>query len=424
MRMPSWQPSSLLRCIWVYKMDKFKLGIIGLGCRGTSMTELLAEREDVDIVAVCDEYEDRCESMRSKLEEKGYSPKIFQNFEELIAATEVEVVFVFSAWENHVPAVVASMKAHKPVAFEVGGAYSIEDCFLLCETHRATGTPAMMLENCCYGRKESTLYSMARADVFGELIHLCGGYNHDLRDEVSGGIVNRHYRLRNYRARNCENYPTHELGPINVLLGIGHGNRFVSLSSFSSKSAGLDEYIRRHPECDASLADGKWAQGDVVTTVLTTSQGQTVRLTLDTTLPRPYSRGLELHGTKGWFMEDNMSVYTDADNTHADHFRWRNFWGNFTQYEEKYMPRLWRDYLDNGVKKGHGGMDFLVLDAFLTAVREGDAMPLDIYDSAIMMAVTPLSEQSIKQGGAPVAFPDITKGLESRTAAKGKYNLF
>ncbi len=405
-------------------MEKFKIGIIGLGNRGKPMTNLLAEREDCAITAICDTYLDRCEDMKAKLSEMGHSPKMFLNFEELIASPDVDVVFAFSAWENHVPAAVAAMNAGKPVAFEVGGAYTVEDCLLLCETYRKTGTPVMMLENCCYGRVEQTLYSMNRENVFGELIHVCGGYNHDLRREVSTGIECRHYRLRNYRERNCENYPTHELGPLNVLLDIGHGNRFVSLSSFASKSAGLDEYIRNHPEQDQSLADGGWAQGDVVTTILTTSQGQTVRLTLDTTLPRPYSRGLELHGTKGWFSQDNMSVFTDADHVESDHFKWKNFWGNYSQYEEKYMPGLWRDYLDAGVKKGHGGMDFLVLDSFLTAVRNADTVPLDVYDSAILMAVTPLSEQSIKLGGAPVAFPDITAGIENRAVAKGKYKLF
>ena len=405
-------------------MEKLRLGIIGLGNRGRSMTGLLAEREDCSITAICDEYADRCDSMKAKLAEQGHEPAIYLDYGELIAAPQVDVVFVFSAWENHVPAVVASMKAGKPVGFEVGGAYTVEDCVLLCETYRETGTPAMMLENCCYGRVEQTLYAMKNADVFGELIHVCGGYNHDLREEVSTGVEKRHYRLRNYRSRNCENYPTHELGPLNVLLGIGHGNRFVSLSSFASKSAGLDTYIRNHPDRDQTYADGKWAQGDVVTTILTTSEGQTVRLSLDTTLPRPYSRGLELHGTKGWFSQENMSVYTDENNVEADHFKWKNFWGNYSGYEEKHMPQLWRDYLDAGVKKGHGGMDFLVLDAFLTAVREGDVMPIDVYDSVILMAVTPLSEQSIKNGSAPVEFPDFTAGIENRKVAGGKYKLF
>ena len=238
------------------------------------------------------------------------------------------------------------------------------------------------------------------------------------------GLVNRHYRHRNYRSRCGENYPTHELGPLNVLLGIGHGNKFTSVSSFSSKSAGLDTYIKNHPDRDQTYADGKWAQGDIITTILTTEFGQTVRLTLDTTLPRPYSRGLEIHGTKAWFMQDNMSVYSDADHQESDHFKWKNFWGNYSQYEEKYMPKLWRDYLDAGIKKGHGGMDFLVLDSFITAIKDGTPVPIDIYDSAILMAVTPLSEQSIKQGGAPMAFPDFTAGIEKRATAKGKYSLF
>ena len=79
---------------------------------------------------------------------------------------------------------------------------------------------------------------------------------------------------------------------------------------------------------------------------------------------------------------------------------------------------------DAGIKKGHGGMDFLVLDSFITAIKDGTPVPIDIYDSAILMAVTPLSEQSIKQGGAPMAFPDLTAGIEKRAVAEGKYRLF
>ena len=405
-------------------MEKIKVGIIGLGCRGNTMGMLVAEHEDLAVTAICDEYQDRCDSMKEKIAALGHDPKIFLNYEELIASPDVEMVFVFSAWENHTPAAVAAMRAKKPVAFEVGGAYSIDECIELCRAHRETGTPAMMLENCCYGRVEQTLYSMNADGLFGEIVALCGGYNHDLREEVSMGLINRHYRHRNYRERNCENYPTHELGPLNVLLGIGHGNRFVSLSSFSSKAAGLDAYIRNHPDRDQTYADGKWAQGDIITTILTTEFGQTVRLTLDTTLPRPYSRGLEVHGTRGWFSQDNMSVFSDADHKESDHFKWKNFWGNYSEYEEKYMPGLWRDYLDAGIKKGHGGMDFLVIDSFVQAVKAGDPMPIDIYDSAIMMAVTPLSSESIKQGGAPMQFPDFTAGIEKRATAGGKYKLF
>lgn len=42
---------------------KLRAGIIGLGCRGVSMTGLLAERDDLDITAVCDVYDDRISMM-------------------------------------------------------------------------------------------------------------------------------------------------------------------------------------------------------------------------------------------------------------------------------------------------------------------------------------------------------------------------
>ena len=83
--------------------------------------------------------------------------------------------------------------------------------------------------------------NMVEQGVLGEVVHCAGGYQHDLRDEIAFGKENRHYRLRNYLSRNCENYPTHDLGPIARILNINHGNRMLTLSSFASKSAGLHE---------------------------------------------------------------------------------------------------------------------------------------------------------------------------------------
>ena len=403
---------------------KLRAGIIGLGCRGNSMTDLLAERDDIAITAVCDVYDDRISMMQEKLAAKyGLRPVGFTDYRDLIASPLTDIIFVFAAWEAHVPAACAAMEAGKPVAFEVGGAYSVDDCYLLVKTYEETHTPAMMLENCMYGVTEMTVTEMAHAGVFGDIMHIDGGYMHDLRSEIAFGEKRRHYRLRNYLSRNCENHPTHELGPICRLLGINEDNSFLSLSSFSTAARGLNDYAARTPGVPAELATAHFAQGDIVTTMLTTAKGQTVRLTLDTTLARAYSRGLTVHGTRGCFIEDNLSVYTDADNVERDHFRWRNFWGNFDNYKEKYMPALWRDYLAEGVKKGHGGMDYLVLDAFMTSLHEDQPMPVDIYDAAVMMAVSPLSALSIERGGAPVEFPAFSKDTALLPRCHGKYAL-
>src|SRR5690606_29958163 len=126
---------------------------------------------------------------------------------------------------------IAAMKSGKYPATEVGGAYSIEECWQLVRTSEETGIPVMMLSNANYGRKELAVMNMVKQGLFGEIIHCQAGYQHDLRHEVAQGVENRHYRLANYLTRDGDIYPIHGIGPIAKYLDINRGNRFVSLTS-------------------------------------------------------------------------------------------------------------------------------------------------------------------------------------------------
>ena len=57
-------------------MEKIKVGIIGLGCRGKTMGTLVAEHENCAVTAICDEYQDRCDAMKEKVAALGHDPKI------------------------------------------------------------------------------------------------------------------------------------------------------------------------------------------------------------------------------------------------------------------------------------------------------------------------------------------------------------
>ena len=91
----------------------------------------------------------------------------------------------------------------------------------------------------------------------------------------------------------------------------------------------------------------------------------------------------------------------------TEHFHWRPHWGNATEFTEEYDHEVWKKYLAEGVQGGHDGMDYLVYNEFFDCVREGRDVPIDVYDAAVWMAVTPLSEMSLQNGSAPVAFPDF-----------------
>ena len=201
------------------------------------------------------------------------------------------------------------------------------------------------------------------------------------------------------------------------MLDINHGNRMLTLSSTASKAAGLRDYVRANKSDDQRLMNETFAQGDVVTTVIKCARGETIVLTLDTTLPRYYSRGFNVRGTKGMYEEVTDSVFLDSPvlpdrKEDSDHdFDWlKHCVGNARDYEEEYDHPVWKKYIEEGVKGGHDGMDWLEFETFFRCLREDAPMPVDVYDAASWMAVTALSEMSIAKGGVLVDFPDFTGG--------------
>lgn len=101
-----------------------------------------------------------------------------------MADENVNTVIIATSWEYHVPIAIAAMRAGKATAVEVGGAYSVNDCYELVRAYEETGTPFMFLENCCFGRREMMVKNMVEKGLFGKIVHCAGGYMHDLRYEI------------------------------------------------------------------------------------------------------------------------------------------------------------------------------------------------------------------------------------------------
>ena len=395
-------------------MREIKTAVVGLGARGQSNLKTVLNMKGINIVSVCDVYADRCDEAEQIVFEKlGTKPFKTTDYKEAINREDVEVVLVFSSWESHIKIAIYAMECKKTVGMEVGGAESVEECWELVKTYEKTKSPFMFLENCCYGRNEILVRNLVRDGKFGEIVHCHGAYAHDLREEVATGKEKRHYRLNHYLNMNCENYPTHELGPIAKILDINRGNKMVRLVSMSSKAAGLEQYVNDRKDTieNKDLIGAKFSQGDVVNTLITCENGATISLTLDTTLPRSYSREFTVRGTKGMFEENTNSVFMDGDKEEfetAKHYK--EVFNNAKEYEEKYLPDYWKNLTKEEEELGHGGMDWFEFIAFFDAVRENKPMPIDVYDAASWICIAPLSAQSIANGNVPVEIPDFTSG--------------
>ena len=394
-------------------MKKINMAVIGLGQRGYSLLHsVLVNQPDVEVVGLCDCETDRVERAFDLVKEKNnIEPFCTQNYKEIFSIENLDAVLVATAWEQHVQVALESLQRGIAVAMEVGGAFSEEELWELVKTQESTKTPFMFMENCCFNKTELLATSMARAGVFGKVVHLAGAYGHDLREEVAGGDINRHYRLRNYKNRNCENYPTHEIGPIAKLLDINRGNRFVSLVSVASKAEGLKAYIRERKDTYPDLQDTEFKQGDIVNTIITCANGETISLRLDTTLPRFYARDFTVRGTKGFYEQNTHTVYLDGDAEDWEAVNsYKKYIDNATAYESKYLPAFWRDITQEQLNAGHGGMDYFEFRHFIDCLKEGIEPAIDVYDAATWMMISILSEKSILLGGAPMLFPDFTNG--------------
>lgn len=410
---------------------RINLGIIGTGLRGRSLMSLVLRRQDCAVKAICDIDERAINASKKMISDAGFAmPKEFSAGEEdylnLLEMENIDAVIIATPWRWHVPMALNAMRAGKYTGLEVSGANDIKECWDLVDVYEATKVPCMFLENVCYRRDVMAVLNMVRKKLFGELIHLECGYQHDLRhvkfndgvDPYGKGVEfgekgysEAAWRTEHSVKRNADLYPTHGIGPVAQFLNINRGNRFLYLTSTASKSRGLHNYIVNHEKGGKNHpnASVEFKLGDVVTTVIKTQNGESIIISHDTNLPRPYSLGFRVQGTKGIWMDINRSIYLEGT-TSSDHH-----WKAADDLLQHYDHPLWKKYESDAAGAGHGGMDFFVLNAFVECVKSKIPPPIDVYDAATWKAITPLSEQSIAMGSQPVPFPDFTKGKWMKT---------
>lgn len=406
--------------------ERLRVGLIGTGLRGQVHLDELLKRDDVNVTAICDIEKFMLDTAVKQFEKAGKrKPRIYtgsdEAWREMIAKARLDAVIIATPWEWHAPQAIAAMKAKVAVGCEVVAGITLEDHWQVLRVQQETGTPYMLLENVCYRRDVLATLNMVRQGLFGELVHLEGGYEHDLRAvKLNSGVPGKPYgggvefgdkgwseakwRTPHSVRRNGDLYPSHGIGPCAMWADIHRGNRFTRITSYASKSRGLHDYIVDQSGNDHPNAKVKFALGDIVTSQLACANGETVLLTLDTSLPRPYSLGFRVQGTEGLWMDVNESIYLEgkSPNSHK--------WEPAQPWLDKYDHPLWKKYAAAAEGAGHGGMDFFVMHAFIEALKRNEPMPIDIYDAVAWSAITPLAEQSIAEDNRTLDFPDFTEG--------------
>jgi predicted dehydrogenase len=390
-------------------IETVRVGFVGVGHQGTGHLRNLLNIPGVEIRAIADIDPSNMARARKLVTDAGRpTPEAYdrgpEDFRRLCERTDVDLVYTATPWEWHAPVLLAAMRNGKHGATEIPLAVTIDHCWELVETAEQTRRHCVMMENVNYGRTEMMILNMVRNGLFGELIHAEGGYLHDLRDlKLTDFYVGR-WRVRHSIERDGDVYPMHGIGPLAWWLNINRGNQFDYLVSTSTKSRGLNLWAAEHIGPDSPEARQQYRLGDVVNTLIKTANGESIILTHDTNLPRPYSRKTLLQGTQGlvrMFPEQKIHIEGRSE---------AHRWQNLSEYADEYDHPIWKDLGERARGAGHGGMDYIVDYRMIHSLRTGAPMDIDVYDGASWSAISEVSERSIAQRSTSIDFPDFTRG--------------
>ena len=394
------------------KIETVRIGFVGLGMRGPAAVERMSYIEGVEIVALCDQYEDRVEKTQKLLLDNGLpKAKSYAGSKDawklMCEDPEIDLIYSSTPWSLHTPIAVYAMEHGKHVATEVPAAKTIDECWQLVETSERTQKHCMMLENCCYDFFELLTLNMARQGFFGEIVHGEGAYIHNLMGlNFNKKGYAEMWRLKENKERNGNLYPTHGLGPICQIMDINRGDQMEYLTSVSSFDFQMADKASQLASTDKFFAEfeGKGYRGNMNTTTIRTIKGRTIMVQHDVTSPRPYSRIHMVSGTKSFACKWPEPARIAVEDEWLDD-------AEMDKLKEEYTPEIIKKIGVLAQKVGgHGGMDFMMDWRLIDCLRNGLPLDQDVYDAALWSAISPLSEMSIANRSNSVDIPDFTNG--------------
>lgn len=376
-----------------------RIAFIGLGKRGKQSFKHFMYMNGVEIVAVCDLFEENIAEIQQILlnynKEKAQAYVGENDWKLICERSDIDLLYVCTDRNLHTTIAVYGMQCGKHVAIEVPAANTIEECWKLVDTAEQTRRHCIMLENCCYDAPELTFLNMSQQALFGEVFHAEGAYIHDLKS--LDFERKKHYALLWSMQGNP--YPTHGFGPLCQVMNIHRGDRLKQLVSVSSGQFNYPENISNELQLQFQL-------GNINTTIVSTERNKTIVLQHDISSPRPYTRNYLISGTKGFVQKREEIKVAFGSNP--------NECLNSDELQiimEKYEHPFYHEIGELARKVGaHGGMDFVMDYRLIYCLQNGLALDMDVYDAAEWSCIVELSAESVKSGSQPIQIPDFTRG--------------
>ena len=396
-------------------LEVVRIGVMGLGNRGSGTVLRLASIEGVEIKALCDVQPAKAEESAAAISDH-HSPDLYtdgpDDWKKMCERDDIDLIAIVTPWQRHTEQAVFAMEHDKHVYVELPAAQTIEQCWQLVETSERTRKHCIQVSRSSHRNDTAFVLKMAREGAFGDIIHAEGHYIHDL---LMSHILNKTmfydmWRLNDNLNRQGNLYPPHGLVPVMQMLDINSGDKMEYLVSVSSRDFMAADKINELAKEDNFFKEfaGKKYRGNMNTTIIKTHLGRTIMLQHDVTSPRPGARFSLISGTEG--------IYSVGPNRFANsHDGWVSD-EELQSLIEEYTPKLttrFRELVNESQRErqSRGYAQVAPLDwRLIDCLRNGLPLEMDVYDAALSTSIVPLTEWSVSNRSNPVLVPDFTAG--------------
>lgn len=366
-------------------MDKLKVGVLGLRRGRTHFQNFLA-LDNVELIGAADRFPDVRERAAKFADSVGKSPKLVQEYDELLEM-KPDAIVVASNGRIQVEHACMALQAGCHVLSEVPGAFTHEEFIRLRAAVQLTGRQYMMAENACfwdflrYWRKwvadgQFGGISIGEAEYLHYLPHTllsADGAHYTPSEAAAEGRTDL---TPSWRADQPPiQYLTHDLGPLLEVLD----DRAVSVTCRSAPWRSKEAPLR---------SDGQIA-------LFTTEKGALLKVMVTLNTRRPEEHRYRLFGAEGsveWFGYEGLSRRFTKDAAQGS--GWEN------------VPISYAAVGQDSTA-GHGGADLKMAAGFTDAILAGKTAPIDIYRSIEYSLPGIMAARSAELGGQPVEIPDM-----------------
>ncbi|MCK5850287.1 MAG: Gfo/Idh/MocA family oxidoreductase [Kiritimatiellae bacterium] len=359
------------------RSKRIRVGVIGVG-RGMTFARA-AKRVGLDLVAICDTWEDKLQKVGSQMNVTTYTD--YDKFLE----HDMDAVVLANYFHQHAPFAIKALKAGKHVLSECAACHTMSEGVALARAVEKSNKIYMLAENYPYMVFNQEMRRLYRKGTIGEFKYGEGEYVHPFSAEQALGLSPGFDHWRNWIPSTY--YCTHSIAPVMYITD----TRPVKVNAFVVPYDYNDSNMIR----SASLSD-------VTAMIALRMDNDAVVKSLHGQL-HGHGNFVRIHGSKG-LMENCR---------HGDKLRLRIYRERFEKKKNEpeeivYKPDFPSHHKD-ATKAGHSGGDFWTNFHFSQAIKTGKQPYLDVYKAIDMSIVGIQAYRSALADGVPMDLPDFRK---------------